>query len=77
MKITDAEFKSSITLADAHRVMCKFIEQYNTRGECGTLDLLSAISLESWSDGSSADPAQLGDFVLVASQIVGSTPQTA
>ncbi|MGG6463574.1 hypothetical protein, partial [Solilutibacter silvestris] len=70
MKITDPKFNREITLADAYRVMCKFIEEYNSRGVSSTLDLLSDIGLTTFRDGSSADPAQLQDFLDAANSIL-------
>jgi len=71
MKIDDAEFTRALTLADAYKVMICFVEQYNARGESSTLDLLSDLSLTLWSDGGSADPAQLNDFLAVAREVLG------
>jgi hypothetical protein len=42
MKIADEQFNRTISLADAYKVMCKFIEQYNSRGETSTLSCSAA-----------------------------------
>lgn len=77
MKIEDVEFMRTLTLADAYRVMFKFIEQYNARGESSTAVLLSDLSLDLWADGVSADPAQLHDFLAVAATVLKQEPNAA
>ena len=71
MKIQDADLNRTITLADAYRVMFRFLEQHHARGETNTGFLLGGLSLSVWSDGSSADPAWLQDFVGAANEVLG------
>lgn len=70
-RLSDPEFEQTLTLADAYRVLVRFVEQYNTRGESSTLDLLGDLSLDVWSGGGSSDPAQLEDFLAVAELVLG------
>ncbi|WP_421684013.1 hypothetical protein HKW98_06240 [Stutzerimonas urumqiensis] len=58
-------------------MLYRFVEQYNARGETGTLDLVSALALDVWQDGGSADPAQLDDFLQVVEEVLGSTSHAA
>ena len=68
--LRDPEFARVLTLADAYRILYRFLEQYHARGESSTRDLLSDLSLDLWEGGGSADPAQLGDFLDVANQVL-------
>lgn len=70
-RLSDTEFDRRLTLGEAYRILIGFVAQYHERGETSTLDLLSAISLDIWRDGGSADPAQLDDFLSVAVQVLG------
>jgi hypothetical protein len=69
--INDPEFSRTLTLSDAYKILYRFIEQYHTRGESSTTDLLTDLSLDPWTDNGSADPAQLEDFLDVANEILG------
>lgn len=77
MQITDPQFNSLLTLGEAYRVMCIFIERYNARGTSNTLDLLADIGLSAWRDGSSADPAQLQDFLDASKEVVNGSRSPA
>src|SRR5690606_19042375 len=69
--LEDPEFQRQLTLADAYRLLYRFVEQYNARGESSTVDLLVDLSLDTWQDGGSTDPAQLDDFLAVATELLG------
>ncbi|WP_146204593.1 hypothetical protein [Massilia glaciei] len=70
-KLSDPKFQRAVTLADAYRLLFRFVEQYNARGESSTANLLGDLSLEIWGDGGSGDPAQLEDFLVVARELLG------
>ncbi len=70
-RLDNAEFGRLLTLADAYEVMFRFIEQYHTRGETLTGDLLGDLSLDVWGDGGSGDPVQLEDFLRTANKVLG------
>jgi hypothetical protein len=65
------EFQRLLTLGEAYRLLYRFVEQYNARGESSTLDLLTDLSLDVWEDGGSTDPAQMDDFLEVANALLG------
>ena len=67
----DPEFERTLTLAEAYKILFRFIEQYHARGESSTTDLLTDLSLDVWAGGGSADPAQLEDFLRVANEVLG------
>ena len=68
-KITDPIFSRSVSLADAYRILERFLNEYNERGESSTVALISDIGLAP--DGGTCDPAQLSDFLRCAEKIVG------
>lgn len=70
-QLGDDEFTRVLTLADAYKVMFRFIEQYHARGESLTGDVLGDLALDVWADGGSADPAQLDDFLKAANKVLG------
>jgi hypothetical protein len=70
LNINDAIFQRVVTLADAYRILEQFVLQYNARGESNTVALLSDVGLVT--DGGSADPAQLNDFLACAEQVLAS-----
>ena len=66
--IDDQRFQRSNTLADAYRILEKFVAQYNSRGESSTVALLTDVHPAP--DGSSYDPAQLDDFLACADDVL-------
>ena len=69
--VNDTEFQEKVSLKQAYEIMEKFLLQFHERGELLTGDLVSFIGL--LEDGSSADPAQLNDFIKVANEVLGVT----
>ena len=67
--IHDPRFQRTITLADAYRILERFVIQYNDRGETTTVSLMSDIGIVT--DGSSSDPAQVDDFLNVVGEVLG------
>jgi hypothetical protein len=65
--INNEQFTQYLTLAEAYRTMFEFLVAYHERGESQTGVLLSDIRL--LEDGSSADPAQLQDFLDVFKKV--------
>lgn len=61
-RISDTEFDETLTLRQAFDVLRSFIEQFNERGPQEIDVLASWLDLQA--DGRSADPAQLGDFLI-------------
>ena len=59
--IKDATFQRTVSLADAYMILERFVAQYNTRGERSTVEFLTDVGLSP--DGTSADPAQIYDFI--------------
>jgi hypothetical protein len=67
--IEQGTFLQLVSLADAYRILELFVVEYHRRGESTTCSLMSDIGLVS--GGTSADPAQLDDFLWCASRILG------
>ena len=70
LTISDSAFDQELTLRQSFLVMCRFLEQFNSRGVEGT-DLLASW-LELQGDGVTQDPAQLHDFLGCARAILAS-----
>lgn len=66
--ISDPEFDQNITLRESFFVLAKFLEQFNARGPTET-DLVASW-LELQTDGATADPAQLDDYLKCARAIL-------
>ena len=66
--LDDPVFAESVTLAEAYEILEAFVRQYNARGECATVDLLTDIGIVS--SRQSADPAQLYDFLACARAVI-------
>ena len=61
LTINSPEFDESLTVRQSFKVLQQFLEQFNSRGAQGTDMLASWLELQS--DGNTADPAQLDDFL--------------
>jgi hypothetical protein len=70
--ILDPEFDRAITLRDAYRVMERVVAAHVGRGPVGTVDLLSYLGLRP--DGTSGDPAAVGDFLDATEEVLGPPP---
>ena len=68
LNINDPLLSRTLSLADAYRILERFIVQYNDRGESDTVSLLTDVGL--LPDGTTCDPVQLHDFLLCASEIL-------
>ena len=66
--IKDATFQRTVSLADAYMILERFVAQYNTRGERSTVEFLTDVGLSP--DGTSADPAQIYDFLNCANEVL-------
>jgi hypothetical protein len=66
--LDDPRFGRAINLADAYRVMLRFVERYNARGESSTVNLMTDIGLVIRNQ--SCDPAQLDDFLSCAEEVL-------
>ncbi len=66
--IKDATFQRTVSLADAYMILERFVAQYNTRGERSTVEFLTDVGLSP--DGTSADPAQIYDFLSCANEVL-------
>lgn len=66
--VNDIEFQEKVTLKQAYQIMEKFLLQFHERGELTTGDLIDFIGL--LEDGSSADPAQLNDYIKVTNEVL-------
>ena len=62
------EFKRSVTVEEAYRILERFVVQYNERGESSTVALMTDIGVVK--DGCSCDPAQLYDFLRCVDEII-------
>ncbi len=71
--LNDDAFSESVSLAEAYRILEAFISQYNARGECSTVDLLTDVGIVK--GGQTADPSQLDDFLRCAGQVIASRNQ--
>jgi hypothetical protein len=67
--INDKEFEEKITLKDSYQIMYEFLRTLHERGEVESGVLLGYIGL--LENGSSADPAQLEDYLKTAEKIKG------
>lgn len=63
LELSDPAFDETLTLREAYLAMVRFLEAYHRRGESTTGALLGSIQVGLWQDRSSADPAQLYDFL--------------
>ena len=61
LTINSPEFDESLTVRQSFKVLQQFLEQFNSRSAQGTDMLASWLELQS--DGNTADPAQLDDFL--------------
>lgn len=68
VSVNDPEFQTRVSLAEAYRVLEKFVAQYNARGESSTVSLMTDVGL--LPDGTTADPAQLSDFLKCADDVL-------
>jgi len=67
--LDDKVFEQKISLREAYEIFEAFVVQYNARGESSTVALMTDIGVSD--GGTSSDPAQIYDFVVVASRILG------
>ncbi len=73
MELLDPAFDDSLTLRQPYLAMFRFLDEYHRRGETTTGELLGAIQVGMWQEKSSADPAQLNDFLDAARTVKAST----
>ena len=69
--VFDDEFKRTVTLQDAYRILERFVVQYNSRGESSTVALMTDVGVVK--NGWSCDPAQLEDFLRCADEVLNRT----
>jgi hypothetical protein len=68
LTINDPVFDQTLTLRQSFEVLSVFLEQFNSRSPLETDVLASWIQLNS--DGGTADPAQLYDFLEAAQAVL-------
>jgi hypothetical protein len=69
LTIHDPAFDQTLTLRQSLEVLSAFLQQFNSRSPEGTDLLASWVELQS--DGLTADPAQLDDFLACARRVLG------
>ena len=69
LRLDDKVFEQKISLREAYEILEAFVVQYNARGESSTVALMTDIGVSD--GGTPSDPAQIYDFVVVASRILG------
>ncbi len=70
LTIHDPAFDQNLTLRQSLEVLSAFLQQFNSRSPEGTDLLASWIELQS--DGITADPAQLEDYLASAHRVLSS-----